>query len=42
MTVDKKGVVNDFSTEMNGENILILEIIIQLSASDFILTGTIN
>lgn len=33
MTVDKIGVVNDFSAENNGENILILEILIKVTAS---------
>ena len=42
MTVDKKGVKNDFSTEKNGENILILEILIEVNASDLILENIID
>lgn len=42
MTVDKLGVRNDFSTERNGENILVLEIYIEVKAADLVLAGLIT
>lgn len=42
MTVDKKGVVNDFSTEKKGENILILSILIEVKSNDLVLENVID
>lgn len=42
MAVDKSGVINDFSTEKNGENILILEILVEVTTSSLLLTNVID
>lgn len=42
MTVNKLGVNNDFSTEENGENILVLELLIQITPTSFILNTLID
>jgi len=35
MTVNKLGVNNDFSTEKNGENIIILNLLVQVTTTSF-------
>ena len=42
ITVDKKGVINDFSTEKNGENIIVLEALIEVEPRDLMVSGLID
>jgi len=42
MTVNKQGVNNDFSNEKNGENILVLELLLQITSTSFYLNSLID
>ena len=39
MVVDKLGTLNTFSTEKNGENVVVLEILQEIEASDFVISS---
>ena len=42
MVVDKLGTLNTFSTEKKGENVIILEILQEIEAADFVKSSIIS